>query len=317
MNGAPASTRGVRPVSEENPRLTIVIPTRDRPALLVRAINSVRAQELGAWELIVIDDGSADAAAQGVRDAVASVPGATLVPLCPSVGAAAARNAGLERARGELVAFLDDDDVWVPTYLARMAASLDAHPGADVAYCRRVIEADGRRHMPALPDLTQRADPLQALVAGNFIDTSTALVRRERLRAVGGFDPALPRLQDWDLWLRLARASRFVYVDDVLVESRSTGDGISASPARLVEACRLLAERRPAELRMDARARAAFFYALATVLMVGGAPEAAGPYFHRSLRERFHPRRLAAAATARLAPAFYRAVTRARRHREE
>ncbi len=296
------------------PRVSVVVPTRDRPALLATALRSVQAQDEAAWELIVVDDGSSDAAAHAVRRLVVAIPGAYLVRLERSVGAAAARNAGLERARGHYVAFLDDDDAWTPGFLTRMTAALVTHPHADLAYCRRRTEIDGRRFVPALPRLTTESDALPLLLTGNFIDTSTALVRRAPLAAMGGFDAALPRLQDWDLWLRLARASRFVYVDDVLVESGPIGEGISASPSRLVEACRLLAERRPAELGMDARARADFFYALATFLMVGGARDAAGAYFRRSLRERpLRPRRLAAAAAARFAPALYGMVTRVRR----
>lgn len=298
---------------ESPPRTTVVIPTRDRPAVLGRAIESVRDQTDGTWELIIVDDGSAPPAARAVQTLVDRVAGLRLIRLAESAGAAEARNTGLREARGAYVAFLDDDDVWRPRFLERMTGTLEANPAAVLAYCQRAIQSEAGEDVPTLPDLTGDPDPLAVLVNGNFIDTSTALVRRAPLEAVGGFDPELPRLQDWDLWLRLARDSRFVRVDEALVVSHTTPGGISDDPGRLVEACRLLAARRPTELRLRGRARSDFHYALATFLMVGGARTAALPHFARSLGARpWPPRRVAAAAAAVLAPAVYAAVTRRR-----
>ena len=300
------------------PGVSVVIPTRNRPDSLRSAVASVRAQTLESWELLVVDDGSSPPAQTAIRDLLDSEPRMRLLRLDRSHGAAAARNEGLAVAGGALVAFLDDDDVWDSSFLATMSAALSAGDGADVAYCalRYLHPAGGETVLP-LPDLTGRDDPLSILVRGSFIGTPCVLARREAIEAAGGFDPALPRLQDWDLWLRMSRTSRFLRVDAPLVRVGMPDDRISTSTDRLVAACAMLAEHRPGELGLTRRQRGDFLYTLATVLMVSGARTAALPYFFRALLDRPGvPRRWAAAGIAAVAPALYRAVTRTREARE-
>lgn len=293
------------------PRVSVVVPTRDRPHLLADAVESVRRQSRSDWELIIVDDGSREVVAPVIE--AAGDPRVRVLRLDPGRGASEARNRGMRVGTAEFVAFLDDDDRWDRDYLNRMLEALEGSR-ADVAYCRRqIIHTGGERLTPAIPDLTGHRDPLRRLLCGPFIDTSTALVRRHALEDVDGFDAALPRLQDWDLWLRLARESKFVSVPAALVISRENPGGISDSPERLISACRRLGDRRPAQLRLGARQRGLFFYTLATLLMVGGAPGAARPFFVRSLKAwPWSPRRLAASVIAEFMPRLYRAVTRLR-----
>lgn len=291
----------------------MVIPTRDRHDLTLRAVESVRAQTRADWELFVVDDGSREPIASSLARIGAIDSRVRVIRLDPGRGAAAARNVGLNAGRAEFVGFLDDDDVWESDFLETMIRRL-ATADADIAYChRRLTTSDGRSTVPALQNAGAPPAPLKILVHGNFIDTSTAVIRRTALERVGGFDPLLPRLQDWDLWLRLGVRSGFTRVDDVLVTASQEAGGISDHPERLVAACERLANSRPLELGLDRKARAAFFYTLATFLMVGGAPESARPYFVRSLIARpWPPNRLAAALAATLAPGLYSGVTRMR-----
>lgn len=296
------------------PVVSVVIPTRDRPALLRRAVASVRAQTLEAWELLVVDDGSDPPARLVLEEILEQDSRVRLLRLEESAGAGAARNRGIDAARCRYVAFLDDDDSWAPEFLDRMTRSFDAGGGADVAYCGlRIRQPDGGETIPRVPDLSGEDDPLSTLVRGNFIDTPTVIARRDALRRVDGFDESLPRLQDWDLWLRLAPQSRFVRVGEPLVLASTTPGGISSSPARMAEACEILARRRPRELKLDRRQQGDFFYTLATFLVLGGARQRSFSYFLRALAHRpWPPRRWAAAAAAMLAPPLYDAVTRRR-----
>lgn len=296
----------------ERPEITVVLPTRNRPGPLLRAIESVRRQTFNGWQLIIVDDASRPAAASGLGTDLLREPRARLIRLEVRVGAAVARNRGIEEAEGGLLAFLDDDDEWDPQFLETMLAALNSSPEADVAYCGlRSRDGTGGPYVPPLPDLTGRSDPLSVLVRGNFIGTPCVLLRRDAIQAVGGFDPELPRLQDWDLWLRMATGSGFVQVPAPLV-SVGTGEArISTSDDRLLRACTRLAERRPEELALTRRMRGDFLYTLATLLALNGLGRRARPFYMRALRSRpGPPRRILGAAAAMFAPAWFVAVTR-------
>src|SRR5215210_1948797 len=104
------------------PRVSVIVPTRDRLTMLRRALAGVQAQRFGDFEVIVVDDGSADETAEWLRSRRTDI---RLVTSTTPGGAAAARNRGLDSARGELVAFLDSDDIWQPSYLDEQVAHLD------------------------------------------------------------------------------------------------------------------------------------------------------------------------------------------------
>ncbi len=199
------------------PRVSVVIPTFNRCKLLVRAIASVRAQTMQDLEIIVADDGSTDATA----DSVAALGTDTIryVKLAGNRGGNAARNAGIGIAQGEFVAFLDDDDVWEPGKLQAQLDAVTAPPGAD--WCRTgfgIYAAGGRyeRYVFMKPPFQ---DQHKSIMNDNFIGgTSSILVKRESLEAIGGFDETLPALQDWDLYIRLtAHGCRLSGVDAMLV----------------------------------------------------------------------------------------------------
>src|SRR5260370_973935 len=123
----------------------------------------------------------------------------------------AVRNAGLKGAQGELITFLDSDDVWRPTALAELAAALDDHPEAGFAYCDY---APPLLHPPSLP---VAGDIFNQLLGLDFIVTSGVLVRRSVAETVGVFDPRCSPAEDWDYWLRMAARFLPVHVPHELV----------------------------------------------------------------------------------------------------
>jgi glycosyltransferase involved in cell wall biosynthesis len=202
------------------PDVTVVIPTRDRVELLLRhGLRSALSQTGVAIEIVVVDDGSADGTAERV-EALAD-PRILVVQREHPGGASAARNAGIEVARGRWVAFLDDDDLWAPTRLARQLAASTGQPWA---YSSALVVDERLSAIDLLvaPEPEALAELLRhgsAVVGG----PSAVVVTRELLGLVGGFDESLPVAEDWDLWLRLARQATPARVEEALVATLDHG----------------------------------------------------------------------------------------------
>ncbi|HUR42277.1 MAG TPA: glycosyltransferase family A protein [Verrucomicrobiae bacterium] len=225
--------------------MTVVIPTYNRAPLLRRTLSSVLAQTVAPLEVLVADDGSTDDTAAAIRE----FGGRVTHLLLPHVGApAAARNAGLARARGDWIAFVDDDDLWMADKLERQLALAE---GVGLVCCNAELidERDhpiGRNLHEAHP-LAKEPDPLRALIGGNFVVCSSVLARTELLRASGGFyeGPELGRLaEDYDLWLRCALRARLRYEHEPWVRYRFAGTGLSQGTPSLRQAEALATVRR-------------------------------------------------------------------------
>jgi glycosyltransferase involved in cell wall biosynthesis len=209
-------------VSRGAPSVTIVIPTRDRWRLMAAtSLKAALAQEGVELEVVVVDDGSAEPAPEGLRGL--DDPRARVVRHETSRGVAAARNAGIAAAQGEWVAFLDDDDFWAPQKLRRQLEAAGA-AGADFAYSG-VVSVDGggavlhEYPVPAPEELLRTC----AIPAG----PSNVLVRTELVRAVGGFDEQLAHLADWDCWIRIAWSGRAAVAPEILVAYLEHFEGMS------------------------------------------------------------------------------------------
>lgn len=185
-----------------NPTVSVIIPTYNRTALLREAIASVQAQTFTDWELLVIDDGSTDETPETVRTIRQHEPRLRYFHQA-NQGVAAARNLGIAKARGTYVAFLDDDDQWVPTKLAVQLAFMDARPALGLSYTRYWF-VGGQSDRPVVYP-TQLSATMEALIGENYIGTSTVMVKRSALEAVGGFDEACRLNEDYALWLRIAQ----------------------------------------------------------------------------------------------------------------
>lgn len=290
--------------------VTVVVPTRNRVRSLERAVASVLSQTHRDLEVLVVDDASTDGTPEMVAGLAAEDPRVRTVRHEQRTGAARARNDGAEAARGPVLAFLDDDCVWAARKLALQLPRLG--PGCGVVYGRQAILAGGQWVVEGAAGAER--DALGSLLRTNYIGTPSLVVQRDLFLDVGAFDPELPRLQDWDLALRLARRTRFAFVPEILVEGGQGDDGISGDREALrVAADRMIASHAP---HLTRRQAAALHYGLAKFLLVDGVTEAARSFFLRAFRlDPFAPIHWAGVAAAFLGPAPARGIRRLRRRR--
>lgn len=195
------------------PRVSVVVPAYNATATIAATLRSIQAQTLADFELIVIDDGSSDGTPDLV-DRIARDEPRLRLHRQANGGTAAARNAGIARARGEFVALLDNDDLWMPRYLELMTAALVAAPDAGFAYTDAWVLDDSTKRVrtktvlefyPPVPAGAAAPELLRLLIATNFV-MSSVTARRTVLEEVGGFDPAVSGVDDYDLWLRILAA---------------------------------------------------------------------------------------------------------------
>jgi glycosyltransferase involved in cell wall biosynthesis len=233
------------------PRVSVVIPTHDRAHLLHRAITSVLRQIFTDFEILVVDDASTD----GTDAVVASFRDRRIrwLPLSTRGGPGRTRNYGMHAARGDLIAFLDSDDEWLPSKLERQVCRLrqSADPERTLVYClyARRDALTGRTVVP--PRIAPEGSCFADLTRGWTFVTSAALLSRSALLATRGFDERLAIGEDHDLWLRLANAGvQFAAVpDELVVVHHHFGPHQSADPGAQRLALRLLDAKWKATIR--------------------------------------------------------------------
>src|SRR5574337_96017 len=229
---------GAGAAAPQRPMVSVVIPAFNAAEHLGDALDSVLAQT-GAFELdvIVVDDGSTDDTPR-----VAQVhAGVRFLRLDANQGPSAARNAGIAAARGQLVGFLDADDLWSPGSLAARVATLHRHPYATLVFgdCRQFDERGPHERTlfeaAALGEAAWGqggivADAYECLLDDNFITTGSVVVRRADLAAAGGFAEDLRLVEDLDLWLRLARHRPIAWCPQVCLLRRRHAANLSRDP---------------------------------------------------------------------------------------
>lgn len=200
---------------ESRPLVSIVIPTYNRADLLLQAIQSVLTQTYEYFELLIVDDHSTDQTPHIVKNITDSR--VHYIRLNKNQGAPAARNIGLKKAKGELIAFLDSDDQWDSTKLKKQVQIFNRNPAIGLVYTGLKI-LNNERNIETIVVPSKRGHITKYLLVQNCVGTtSSVLIKRDLLEDAGGFDLTFTSCQDWDLFIRLSLKTQFDYVREPLV----------------------------------------------------------------------------------------------------
>jgi glycosyltransferase involved in cell wall biosynthesis len=182
------------------PQVSVIIPTYNRAWCLREAVDSVLAQEFKDFDLIVVDDGSSDHTPRLLQEYGDSIQ----VLRRRNRGVSAARNAGVCAARGDLIAFLDSDDAWLPGKLSRQVEFFKQHPEILICQTEEIWVKNGRRVNPGQRHRKRGGMIFEPSLDLCLVSPSAVMVRRGLFERVGLFDEGLPACEDYDLWLRVS-----------------------------------------------------------------------------------------------------------------
>jgi len=221
------------------PAVSVILPTYNRVKYLRPAVESVFAQTLSDWELIIADDGSEGETADYL-ESLANLPGVKLLRLPHTGNPGAVRNAALRAARGEYVAFLDSDDLWLPRKLELQLALQRSSKGRRWSYTAvRRIDKSGEI-MPS--EATQRRILYEGAIFEQLltfevgVGAPSVMAERSLIDEVGGFDENQLYYEEYDLWLRLSLVSEVGLIDEPVVRIRSHDEHYSADRVRVYKA---------------------------------------------------------------------------------
>jgi glycosyltransferase involved in cell wall biosynthesis len=216
--------------------ISVIIPTYNRKTFLSEAIRSVQAQTYRDWELIVVDDGSSDDTPTAIRR-----EGIRCLRTDHSGRPGRVRNIGAQAASGNLLAFLDSDDLWKPEKLSRQAAFFREHPEVSLCHTREIWLRNGRIISQAGQRHRRSGDIFEDALEKCIIGPSTVVLTKELFQKHGGFHPELEIAEDYELWLRICNTEEVGYIDEALVVKRAGhSDQLSERYGR-IEYFRLLA----------------------------------------------------------------------------
>lgn len=250
-----------------------------------RAIRSVLHQTVQDFEILIVNDGSTDTTAEVLDVLAIEDPRIRVRHLSQSVGVSAARNAAIEHSSGSYIAFLDDDDEWLPSKLeVQLAALREAPPdvaGVYSPYWR--VDASGRTDVWGAVNVSGSLSRRE-FFRRNLIATPSVVLRRDILAKVGGFDETLPCLEDWDLWVRISAVAKFIFVPEPLVKVHFTPGSLTMQSDAHIKACHILVAKVSARDDINKTELADWHYALGHVLMISGVPWEGKKLLRRSIR---------------------------------
>lgn len=201
----------------ESPLISVIIPVNNRPDLLPRAVNSVLSQSFGNFELIIVDDGSEELTKQVIQGFVNNYPQKVIAYFTENKGVSSARNLGISKARGEYLAFLDSDDLWISTKLAKQINFMQTKKvhicQTEEAWIRR-----GKRVNPMKKHQKRSGSIFYDSLDLCLVSPSAVMIKKEVFQQVGIFDVKLQACEDYDLWLRISLHYPIFLLRESLIE---------------------------------------------------------------------------------------------------
>lgn len=199
------------------PKVSVIIPTYNRLAMLKEAVDSVLAQDFEDMELLVVDDGSTDGTAEEMEQYGGRVK---LLRQPENKGVSAARNKGILHARGKYIAFLDSDDLWVKGKLKIQTAFLQDNPHYPVCYTDEIWIRKGKRVNPMRKHAKYSGWIFEKCLPLCIISPSSVMMKKALFSKVGLFDEALPVCEDYDFWLRISARFPVFFIERKLIIKR-------------------------------------------------------------------------------------------------
>ena len=219
--------------------VSVIIPLYNRQATIQRAVDSVLNQSYSNIEVLVVDDGSTD---QSIEMLEKYHNDNRVRIFCQKFnqGANAARNRGIREAKGDYIAFHDSDDEWLPDKLEKQIKRME-YGDFQVSFC--AFKRQYPKTIQIIPDISEylSSDKIkERLKKANIVGTPTLVIHREVVHEIGIFDEEMPRLQDYELAIRIAKKYDICFVNEVLVIEYQLDDCISLNQKSLHEAYALL-----------------------------------------------------------------------------
>jgi glycosyltransferase involved in cell wall biosynthesis len=228
-------------VNTKSPKVSVIIPAYNQAIYLGKAIQSALDQTYQDREIIVVNDGSTD----NTAEIASHYQDQVIYIYQENRGLAGARNTAINNARGEFIALLDSDDVWLPEFLEKIVPVLSSNPQAAMVYSGyRYIDSKGieigipqQKVVP--PDLVYQT----FVIDGNWINACTVVFRKNLAFEAGLFDEELKALEDFDLWIKLSRKGSVIGIPDLLVKYRRHDSNMTSDPGHMMRARLRLIEK--------------------------------------------------------------------------
>ena len=234
---------------ENAPLVSVVIPSYKRSDTVKSALDSVLNQTYQNLEIWLVDDNGEDkSSTESLLKAIEEISKDKRFNYFKPekhINGSFARNEGIKKARGEYIAFLDDDDIWYPSKLEKQIRKFQEDSDVGLVYCG-AKSVFPKENLSYEIKPTKKGDMSKEAIMGNFIATSSvAVVRKNVLDKAGLFDITLPARQDYELWLRISQVSKVDYVDEILVEymNERGSNQVTSSVDKYETACRILEEK--------------------------------------------------------------------------
>ena len=240
--------------NKERPVVSVIIPTYNRAHSIVRSIQSILNQTYQDFEIIVVDDGSTDNTQEIIKEIQTQDKRIRYIRYENNKGAPTARNTGIKTARSDYIAFQDSDDEWFPEKLEKqMKAFGSAPPEVGVVYTGYYRLGKRKTYGPSIKrkKTKREGDIFNSLLEENLVGTPTILIKRGCFERAGLFDERLPAFQDWELVIRLSKYYDFIFLDEPLLVSPDTPDGISANRKARASALELILEKHFEDFKKD------------------------------------------------------------------